>query len=267
MALQFYRIGLDPKTLCAAFALGLITAPQFVHAQAKPAASIPQKGAVAAPPSPMDKIPKVVALVNGQTITREKLAQECVRRFGPVVLDNLLNKYLILQACKASGINITQADVNNEIARTSNKFGLSTKLFLEAMEKERDITPEQYSSEIVWPMLALRALAADKIKVSPQEIDSVMQSEFGPKVQVRMIAISQADKAQQLYAAATAAPDTFRRIAKEQSEDAASASVEGLLPPIRRNSGDDQLEKIAFQLKPNEISPIFQVGERLNFRR
>jgi parvulin-like peptidyl-prolyl isomerase len=260
MAFHLPRMGVHPRTLCAALTIGLIAAPQFVHAQAKPSAPAQQK-ALAVPTSPMEKIPKVVALVNGQTITREKLAQECLRRFGPIVLDNLLNKYLILQACKAQGINITQADVNNEIARTSNKFGLSTKLFLEAMEKERDITPEQYSSEIVWPMLALRALAADKIKVTPQEVDSVMQAEFGPKVQVRMIVVSQAEKAQQLYAAVTAAPDTFRRIAKEQSEDAASASVEGLLPPIRRNSGDDQLEKVAFQLAPNEISPVFQVGE------
>ncbi len=267
MAFHLSRIGMDTRTLCVAFAVGLLAAQQFADAQTKPAkptkpaAAAPQKTAVTPPVSPMEKFPKVVALVNGQTITREKLAQESMRRFGPVVLDNLLNKYLILQACKAQGINITQADVNNEIARTSNKFGLETKLFLEAMEKERNITPEQYSSEIVWPMLALRALAADKIKVTPQEIDSVMQAEFGPKVQVRMIAVSQAEKAQQLHTAATAAPDTFRRIAKEQSEDAASASVEGLLPPIRRNSGDDQLEKIAFQLQPNQISQVFQVGE------
>ncbi len=234
----------------------------MAQSQAKPAKA-QDKAAVApaAPASPMDKVPKVVAIVNGQTITRDKLAQECLRRFGPIVLDNLLNKYLILQACKAQGVSITQADVNNEITRMSNKFGLNTKLFLEAIEQERGITPEQYSTEIVWPMLALRALAADKIQVTPQEIDMVMQSEFGPKVQVRMIAVSQAEKAKELHAAASAAPETFRRLAKEQSEDAASASVEGLLPPIRRNSGDDQLEKIAFQLQPNQVSPIFQVGE------
>jgi len=263
MAFELSRLGAFPKAHQIALALSFIAAPQVAFAQARAIAPAQAKAAAApaAPASPMEKIPKVVAVVNGQTITRDKLAQESMRRFGPVVLDNLLNKYLILQACKAQGINITQADVNNEIARTSNKFGLSTKLFLEAMEKERDITPEQYSSEIVWPMLALRALASDKIKVSPQEIDAIMQAEYGPKVQVRMIAVSQGDKATQLHAAASAAPETFRRLAKEQSEDAASASVEGLLPPIRRNSGDDQLEKIAFQLQPNQISPVFQVGE------
>jgi hypothetical protein len=128
--------------------------------------------------SDLEKLPNVVAVVNGQTITRDKLAQECLRRYGPLVLDNLLNKHLIMQACQAKDIKITQADVNEEINREANKFGLTTKLFLQAIEEERDVTPEQYASEIVWPMLALRALAADKIAVSKAEIDSVIQSEY-----------------------------------------------------------------------------------------
>jgi parvulin-like peptidyl-prolyl isomerase len=215
----------------------------------------------AAPQNPMEAYPKVVAVVNGQTISRDQLGAACLRRYGSLVLDNLLNKHLILQACAAKGINITQANVNDEINRVSQKFGLTTTLFLQALQEERDITPEQYASEIVWPMLALRALAADKIQVSQEEIDRVVQSEYGPKVQVRMIAVTQAAKAQQLLAQATAAPEQFRRLAKEHSDDAVSASVEGLLPPIRRYSGDDQLERIAFQLRPNEISPVFQIGE------
>lgn len=211
--------------------------------------------------NPMDQFPKVVALVNGQQITRDRLAQDCLKRYGTTVLDNLLNKHLILQACNAKGIKITQDDVNAEIERVSNKVGLSQKLFLEALEKERDITPEQYASEIVWPMLALRALAADQIQVKPEEIEQIIQSEYGPKVQVRMIAVTQAEKAQQIHQQAMAAPETFRRLAKEHSEDPTSASMEGLLPPIRHVSQDDTLEKIAFQLQPNQISPVFQIGE------
>ena len=58
-----------------------------------------------------------------------------------------------------------------------------------------------------------------------------------------MIAVSQKAKADELHAPVTASPETFRRLAKELSEDAASAAVDGLLPPIRRLSGDDQLER------------------------
>ena len=240
------------KSLCklAATCLALTLATHALVAQEQKRAA-----------NPMDQFPKVVALVNGQQITRDKLAQDCLKRYGTTVLDNLLNKHLILQACNAKGIKITQQDVNAEIERVSNKVGLSQKLFLEALEKERDITPEQYASEIVWPMLALRALAADQIEVKPEEIEQIIQSEYGPKVQVRMIAVTQADKAQQIHQQAMAAPETFRRLAKEHSEDPTSASMEGLLPPIRHVSEDDTLEKIAFQLQPNQISPVFQIGE------
>lgn len=211
--------------------------------------------------SGLEKIPKVVAVVNGQTIARDKIADACIERFGTIVLDNLLNKYLIIQACASKGIAITQADVNQEIDRVASKFGLTTQLFLKTIEEERDVSAEQYASEIVWPMLALRSLAADKIAVSQQELDQIIQSEYGPKVSVRMIAVSQLEKANQLREQVTKQPELFRRLAKEHSEDAPSASVEGLLPPIRRFSGDDLLERVAFQLKENEISPVFQIGE------
>jgi parvulin-like peptidyl-prolyl isomerase len=208
----------------------------------------------------LEKIAQVVAVVGGQTISRDKLAQACIDRFGAIVLDNLLNKQLIIQACQAKGIVITKADVNNEIERTASGFGLSTKLFLQSLQEERDISPEHYASEIVWPMLALRRLAADKIAVSNEEIDKAIQSEFGPKVSVRMILVSSQPKAQELHKQLTAQPELFRRLAKEHSEDASSASAEGLLPPIRRFSGDDILENMAFQLKEEELSPVFQLG-------
>lgn len=211
--------------------------------------------------APLAAIPKVVAVVDGQTISRDKLADDCLLRYGSTVLDNLLHKHLILQACQSKAINITQSDVNEEIARQASKFGLSTKLFLQALEEERDITPENYAADVTWPMLALRALAADQIAVQPEEIERILQSEYGAKVQVRMIAIANKARAEELHAEAVSDPTQFRRLAKEFSEDAPSASVEGLLPPIRRNGGDDQIERIAFQLSPDEISPIFPIGE------
>lgn len=228
----------------------------LVSAQDKTQAPSQAKAA----PSPYEQIPKIVAVVNGLTITREKLAEECLKRYGTIVLDNLLNKHLILQACKAKGIAITQADVNSEISRVSSKFGLTPELFLQAIQEERDISAAQYSSEIVWPMLALRALAADRIAVSEEEVDQTLQRQYGPSVKVRMIAVTDAAKAKALNEQALAQPDTFGRLAKEHSEDAASASVMGMLPPIRHSGTNDVLEKMAFQLQPNQVSPVFQIG-------
>lgn len=204
--------------------------------------------------------PVIVATVNGSTITRDELAALCMKRCGNDVLDSVVNKSLILQACQAQQIVITQKQVDDEIEQIAAKFSLSTPLYLKLIQDQRDIVPEQYMSDVIWPMLALRALARDSVQVTQSDIDKAFQAEFGPKIQVRMIAMTDSDKANKIYQEAKAKPDNFKLLAKQHSEDPSSASVEGLLPPIRRYGGDDMIEKVAFSLQPNQISELFQVG-------
>ncbi len=214
-----------------------------------------------APSAPAYDPTVAVATVGNQSIPLGDLAAQCVMRHGEDVLENMINKYLILQALQAQKIEIRQKDVDDEISRTATKFNLSTPMYLKLIEDERHIAPEHYASDIIWPMLALRALSKDKIQVSPQEIDRAFQSEYGPRVQVRMIACKEKDKIVKLHRDALASPESFKTLAKDHSEDPNSASVEGLIPPIRRFMGDDELEEIAFKLQPNQVSNVFEAGE------
>jgi parvulin-like peptidyl-prolyl isomerase len=202
----------------------------------------------------------IVATVNGQTISRDELAKLCLQRSGQEVLDSVINKYLIMQACQAQKITISQKDVDDEIERIATKFNLTIAMYLKLIEDQRDILPEQYAADVVWPMLALRSLARDKATVSQEDIDKAYQAEFGTKIQVRMLAVSDEKKARELWQQAKANPDSFKKLAKQHSEDPASASVEGLLPPIRRLGIDDPIEKVAFTLQPNQISDVFAVA-------
>ncbi len=208
-----------------------------------------------------NEAPKVVATVNGNPIRIEELAAQCKLRFGTDILEDLVNKTLIHSACLAQKIEITHKNIDDEIARTASKFNLSTTMYLKLIQDERGIGPEQYASDIIWPMLALRSLSKGQIQVTPKDIDQAFQRELGPKVQVRMIACRDAQKLAQLQKEATANPESFKTLAKNHSEDPSSASVEGLLPPIVRFSGDDELEKIAFGLQPNQVSQVFPAGE------
>jgi parvulin-like peptidyl-prolyl isomerase len=234
-------------------------------------AKIPAKTASAikpAAPSAQDSpsqgnatLPAIVAAVNGQTISRDELAKLCLERSGDEVLDNVLHKFVIMQACQAQQLMISQKDVDDEIGRIATKFNLTTNMYLKLIEDQRDITPEQYAADVVWPMLALRALARDKAEVSQAEVDQAYQAEYGPKVQVRMIAVDDPVKAQELWQQAKAEPAKFKVLAKQFSQDPASASVEGLLPPIRRYGEEDPIEKVAFSLQPDQVSEVFSVGE------
>jgi parvulin-like peptidyl-prolyl isomerase len=206
-------------------------------------------------------LPAIVAAVNGQTISRDELAKLCLERSGDEVLDNVLHKFVIMQACQAQQLMISQKDVDDEIGRIATKFNLTTNMYLKLIEDQRDITPEQYAADVVWPMLALRGLARDKAEVSQAEVDQAYQAEYGPKVQVRMIAVNDPVKAQELWQQAKAEPAKFKVLAKQFSQDPASASVEGLLPPIRRYGEEDPIEKVAFSLQPDQVSEVFSVGE------
>ncbi len=211
--------------------------------------------------APAPQTPKLVATVNGEQISRQELAEECLRRYGAEVLESVVNKHLIWQACQAKGIQITDQDVEAEINRLAGKFGLSPSRWLTMLHEERDIAPEQYRREIIWPTLALRALAAKELVVTPDEMKKAWEVEYGPRVKVRAITVSSRESAEQLRAAAAANPENFGDLAKKHSEDQ-SASVNGLIPPIRKNVGDENIERVAFGLQEGEISPVIQVANQ-----
>lgn len=204
----------------------------------------------------------IVAVVNADPITRKTLADACVVRFGKDVLENMVNRHLILQACQSHGINITEKEVREEIDRVAKKFGLTMESYLGLLEKERDIAPDQYSREIIWPMLALRQLVADKVQVTQEEFNKAFSAQYGEAVKCRLIMTAKREKALLLQQQATADPESFSALAKKHSEDPASASVGGLIPPIRRNSGDSRLEEAAFGLKDGGVSEVLQLGDQ-----
>jgi len=204
----------------------------------------------------------VMALVNGKDISRKDLVEACVRRFGEEVLESLVNKRLIMNHCEKRGIQVTQEEIAAEIDRMARRFQLGREQWLEMLEKERGISPEQYARDIIWPTLALRKLAGDTLSVSDQEVQQAYQREFGEMVRARLIAVSDEPKARQLQTRLRERPEDFARMAIEVSEDVNSASVGGLIQPIRRHVGEPALEAEAFRLSPGEVSQVVAVGNQ-----
>ena len=204
----------------------------------------------------------IVAVVNGQTITRQALGSECMRRYGKDVLESVVNKHLIMQECQQRGITITNQDVEDEVDDMATKFGLSKDRWLNMLESEREIKPDQYRREIIWPTLALRRLASQKIVVSTDELRKAFESQYGRSVKVRVISVATQERATELLQMAKAAPDDFGDIAKKHSEDTGSAAARGMIPPIRRHVGNEEIERVAFSLKQGEISPIIHAANQ-----
>ena len=205
---------------------------------------------------------QVLATVNGDTITARHVGLEAMRRYGDEIVDSMVDRYLVLQACKSANIEITTADVNNEIIHVAKKFGLTPESYLELLETERDITPNQYRNEVIWPMLALRALVNDRVKITQEEFDRAFIAQFGEAIKCRMIMMKDRSRLESVLAQAKENPESFGQLAAQYSEDETSASVRGLIPPIRHHMGDPALETLAFSLQENEISEPYSLGDQ-----
>ena len=253
--------------ITAAVVLALVFQFRVVEGDRAVHAKSPRTATKTASAQPATKLPRneppkhdVMALVNGQDISRKDLINACVRRFGEDVLESLVNKRLILSHCEARGITITQQEISAEVDRMAKRFKLGREQWFDMLEKERDITPEEYARDIVWPTLALRKLAADKVNPTPEELNQAYEREFGEMVKARLIAVNDLTLARQLHAKLTANPENFARLAIEHSIDVNSASVGGLIQPIRHNVGAPAIEREAFQLQPGQISSIISAA-------
>jgi len=204
----------------------------------------------------------VMALVNGRDINRRELIDACVRRHGEDVLESLVNKRLIMNHCEKREISISREEINAEVDRMASRFQLGREQWLEMLEKERGLSAEEYARDVVWPTLALRKLADDQLKVTDRELREQYESQFGPMVRARLIAVSDEKRAQRLHQQLVDDPSQFARLAMDQSQDVNSASVGGLIQPIRRHVGSPEIEDVAFSMQPGEISDIIHVGNQ-----
>jgi parvulin-like peptidyl-prolyl isomerase len=202
----------------------------------------------------------VMAVVNGVQITRAELGRECIRRYGEEVLESMVNRQLIAEACAKQGIQVTDADVSAEIDRIANRFGLTRERWLTLLQEERGFSEQQYRREVLWPMLALRQLVAAQTEVTQEDLKKALESEFGPRVRARLIALDSKSKAEQVRAEAVANPEAFGDLSKKYSVEPGVAAAYGVIPPIRKHLGDPHLEEVAFSLQPGQISPIVQVA-------
>ena len=198
----------------------------------------------AIPVNPSDPI----AIINGQAITRQQLADECVAKEGKKVLDVMINRLLIEQALRRQNKTVTAADVDEEIDAIAQRFGITREGWLRTLDKERGISPAQYAREIVYPAIALRKLCSDRVTITPKDLKDAFESQYGEKLRVRMILVNKQLTAMQIWDELHANPGGFEAIAKDKSMDPGSKSLGGLLAePITRHAYPRTLSDSAFQ--------------------
>ena len=201
-----------------------------------------------------------VAKVGKEYITEEELARECMVRLGKEVLDDLINRKIVQQACDVEGIQVSEGEVSKEVERMAKKFGFAVDQYLQMLETERNISPMRYRRDIIWPMLALRKLAGEEVKVTEADVKKAFERNYGPRVEARAIVLDNPRRAREVWDKIQKNPENFERLAREFSIEPNSRAMDGKIPPIQRHAGSPEIEKEAFKLKKGEISAVIQVG-------
>ncbi|HYG63074.1 MAG TPA: peptidylprolyl isomerase [Thermoanaerobaculia bacterium] len=247
--------------------------------------------AAAAPPMPADKIPAVVARINGQEIRKDALLAEAERmqqqfaarlgqqtpatqEFYQKILDGMVAQQLLLAEAQAQGITVTEAEVNAQIEPLRKRMG--DEKFKQALTTEK-MTEDKFKQEVRKNAVVEKLLASkvvSTVKVTDQDIQAYYdqnKDEFKrPErarlrhilVRVEQNATAEAkqaarQKAEGLLARVKGGED-FAKVAQEASDDPGSKPRGGDLGWVAPGQTVEPFEKAAFALKPNEISPVVE---------
>jgi parvulin-like peptidyl-prolyl isomerase len=220
-------------------------------------------------PAKQAQMAGVAAVVNGRQITLQQLAAECVTRHGVEVLEGSIHHKVLEQACREKRIEITQADLDEEVARAAVSMGITNSQGQPDLQKwhqmvtaEKGLTIELYHHDVVWPTVALKKLIGDTVQVSEDDLKKGYEANYGPRVRCRAIVLNNSRKAQEVWEKARQNPteEFFGELAEQYSIEASSRVLRGEVPPIQKHGGQPKLEEEAFNLRPGELSGVIQIN-------
>jgi hypothetical protein len=218
----------------------------------------------------------IVAYVNGQSITRQELAEDLVARKGRQHLQLMINRRIIEQAAKNAGITVTEAEVDAELHQLVKFAQLpSLKEFEDKILKspKYKTTLLEYREDVIKEGLYMRKLAGQRLDITEAELHQAYDARFGEKVKCRMIVAPDQKTAFELHTKIRhesqdsketdpkqALYQVFLHYARQQA-DAQLAAVAGDIQPIGRFALSNNVEKTAFNLRDGEMSEVVELPE------
>jgi len=277
----------------------LVLALAACKAPAKDAATTAQPSAAAStePGSPSEpitpipeKLPDVIARVNGESVTRKEIEDYVHnlegRAGGPVpaeqrdriyrgIIDQVVGYKLLVQEAKARKIDVPDAEVNAKIDEVKKQFP-SEDLFMQTLI-DRKLTIEQMKADARRDIAIARMIDAEiasRIALKPTQVEDFYKNnpdQFKQPERVRASHIlirfpEGADAAAKAQAKTTAqkilkdvkAGKDFAALAKQHSQDPGSAPNGGDLGFFPQGQMVGPFNDVAFSLKPGATSDLVE---------
>lgn len=202
---------------------------------------------------------KVVASVNGQTITESSLYKRMVDKYGAQIVSKMIDEALVIQAAKAANVpEASKADIDADIDRIKERIGGEDRL-KEALQ-QYGYTMEELRQERGMQLTITKILSKD-LKFTDADLKKFFDENsvrFDQReVQSRHILVNTEAEAKAIREELARGAD-FAALAKTKSID----------PSAQQNGGDlgfnaqgrmvPEFDKVVFAMKKGEISAPFQ---------
>jgi len=214
------------------------------------------------PPGTSDQ---VVATIYGNVpLTREQFGEHLIDRYGADRLDLFLNHLIIEHACKAKGITVTKEEIEEQVNQYTLQFaGGSRKELVNRMLKPNKASMYELRNDILWTKLVLNKYCRDRVQVTEGELKEAYDAHYGEKVQVRMIMWPTEEERNariKYFPLVRDDEQEFIRFAKQQIVPELASNA-GITEIARHASGHEEVERLAFEMKKGDISPIITLPE------
>ena len=211
----------------------------------------------------------IVAIVNGQKITRQELYNLLTDTYGEDALDVLIRRTLIYQTAKKEGITVPGAEVeanlkklvNTEIEGLMRSYRIKDKADLEKELAKVGSSLAQLEEKLSKKMRkqAEVELIAEKvmektITITEEELQKTYDQIYGEKIEAGQIVFKTRREAEEALKKLQSGAD-FATLAKNESIDRASAVRGGKMQPF---SPKDGIGAQVAHLKVGELSDIIK---------
>jgi len=212
--------------------------------------------AAAAAAAPADR---EIVKVNGTPIRQDEVVQRLLKRYGPQMVDEMIDETLLRQAAKQKGLKADEAEVSRRLTKLQDQFG-SRELFISQLEQAGSSLSKvraDLAEELVREKLVI---TARDVKVGDEEVrkafnenkDKLGQPEA---VHLRHILVKTEAEGHEVIAKAKAGAD-FAAMARERSLAASGKAAGGDYGFVARGMLPPEIDAVAFALKPGELKMI-----------
>lgn len=214
----------------------------------------------------------VVAVVNGEEVKRDKLADLLIGMHGNEGLGLLIRRTLVKQESIKRNVTVTEEEVaerigalvDGQIKQQMKKGGLKDEEALKLELEKAKLTLDQYKKNIqkkfnlsngqVEAELLAEKIIKKTIKITDEELREAYEEQLGEKILARQIVLRTSRDAERNLERIKAGAD-FEALAKKESVDRNSASRGGKMRPFGPKG---TIGKEVANLKNGEVSKIIK---------